>query len=662
MAHQNSDIPTGSVYQPYVSVGAAQDWTLHTTGKSMASAAVTTMHPKQPRLFHQLWSNAQVLLTAIIPLTALITWLGYVRANPRIFDTFAGEKIGGRLSQAEAKAIDVISGAIIAPLFLAALNHIWFSSARVSALNEQQQKSIPLRTLVAASSNSSGNYDLFLLRDLLQGKTWRLFLLALLTLFSAISRSALSNVIAYESFSEVIPSDPIDLRLQRDTTIDKSFQGPQGALIPSISYRQLALYDFTASQNTQTAKEMMALLTDLSFENAVTKLTDGTYVTVNATSASLNSLPQNVVEIDDVPAYQLSVNCTPDLPNSIMVMPQSTNTQISILLNTTATSNNTLFQANFPGVPGNLQTGDSDGFSYSAFSQGSLEVYLGTLQRFNFTNDTSPSVYGNVGSQAFNMSSSSFTGTQGVMSVSGIRCMLYREYGLLNLRRTTGQNNNTSPVWEPSSSEFIGDEKKVNIPSMLSHFQWNNLNFHAPGSVMPGIGPALLHRPDPQSSVDLTAPAKDSFTDFSLNFLYASGEAQRILYEVAASSNNVSHHPAEFFTKVRVLETQQRYRITYVPSILMLGLLALLVASVVTVAMAINARNSISARTHREVNAVRLLLDGVSGLRDSKEDMSMMAQRSNGELESWAAGYKVRYTTLDHGDGTAQIVLEKHDR
>jgi hypothetical protein len=620
------------------------------------------MHPDQPRRFHQLWSNTQVLLTAIIPLTALITWLGCVRANPRIFDTFAGEKIGGRLSQAEAKAIDVISGAIIAPIFLAALNHIWFSSARVSALNEQQTKSIPLRTLVAASSNSSGNYDLFLLRDLLQGKTWRLFLLALLTLFSAISRSALSNVIAYESFSEVISSDPVDLRLQRDTTIDNSFQGPQGALFPSMSYRQLALYDFTASQNTQIAKEMMALLTDLSFENAVTKLTDGTYVTVNATSASLNSLPQNVVEIDRVPAYRLSVDCTPDSPNSIMVMPQSTNTQISILLNTTTTSNNTLFQANFPGVPGNLQTGDEDGFSYAAFSLGSLEVYLGTLKRFNLTNDTSPSVYGNVGSHAFNMSSSGFTSTQGVMSVSGIRCMLYREHGLLNLRRITGQNNNTSPVWGPSSSEFLGDEKRVIIPSMLSHFQWNNLNFHAPGSVMPGIGPALLHRPDPQSSSDLTAPANDSFTDFSLNFLYASGEAQHILYEVAASSNNASHHPAKFFTKVRVLETQQRYRITYVPSILMLGLLALLVASIVTGAMAISARNSVSARTHREVNAVRLLLDGVSGLRNSKEDMSMMAQKSNGELESWAAGYKVRYTTLDHGDGTAQIVLEKQDR
>jgi hypothetical protein len=662
MAHQNSDIPTGSAYQPYVAVGAVQDFTPHTTDKGLASAAVTTMHPDQPRRFHQLWSNAQVLLTAIIPLTALIIWLAYVQADSRIFDTFAGEKIGGRLSQAEAKAIDVIAGAIIAPLFLAALNHIWFSSARVSALNEQQQKSIPLRTLVAASSNSSGNYDLLLLRDLLQGKTWRLFLLALLTLFSAISRSALSNVIAYESFSEVISSDPVDLRLQRDTAIDNSFQGPQGALIPSGSYSQIALYDFKASQNTQTANEMMALLTDLSFENAVAKLTDGTYVTVNATSASLNSLPQNIVEIDNVPAYQLSVNCTPDLPNSIIMMPQNTNTQISILLNTTATSNNTMFQANFPGLPGNLQTSGSDGFSYAAFSLGSLEVYLGTLQRFNLTNDTSPSVYGNVGSRAFNMSSSSFTGTQGVMSVSGIRCMLYREHGLLNLRRTPGQNNNTSPTWGPLSPKFKGDEKRVNIPSVLAHSQWNNLNFHAPGSVMPGIGPALLHRPDPQAIVDFTAPANDSFTDFSLNFLYASGEAQRILYEVATSSNNASHHPAEFFTKVPVLQTQQQYRITYVPSILILGLLALLVASVVTGAMAINARNSISARTHREVNAVRLLLDGVSGLRDSKEDMSLMAQRSNGELESWAAGYKVRYTTLDHGDGTGQIVLEQHNR
>jgi hypothetical protein len=144
MAHQNSNVPIGSTStsQSYLSTRATQGSSLQDNGKSLASAAMTTIYPNQPRHFSQLWSNIQVVLFAVIPMIVLITWLGYIRANPRIFDTFAGEKIGGHLSQAKAKAIDVIAVIIIAPLLMAALNHIWLSSARVLALNKQQHKFI----------------------------------------------------------------------------------------------------------------------------------------------------------------------------------------------------------------------------------------------------------------------------------------------------------------------------------------------------------------------------------------------------------------------------------------------------------------------------------------------------------------------------------------
>jgi hypothetical protein len=66
------------------------------------------------------------------------------------------------------------------------------------------------------------------------------------------------------------------------------------------------------------------------------------------------------------------------------------------MLNTSATSNNTMFQAYYPGTTKDIQTGNGDGYSYAAFSQGSLEAYLGGLQRFNLTNTTSPSNYGDV--------------------------------------------------------------------------------------------------------------------------------------------------------------------------------------------------------------------------------------------------------------------------
>jgi hypothetical protein len=97
----------------------------------------------------------------MIPLIALITCIaqrnvGRASADS-IFDSFAGEKIGGRLTQPQAKAIDVVTGAILAPLTIAGFNAVLFNSARVSVVNERMGKAIPLRSLIAASSTSSGS-------------------------------------------------------------------------------------------------------------------------------------------------------------------------------------------------------------------------------------------------------------------------------------------------------------------------------------------------------------------------------------------------------------------------------------------------------------------------------------------------------------------------
>jgi hypothetical protein len=95
------------------------------------------------------------------------------------------------------------------------------------------------------------------------------------------------------------------------------------------------------------------------------------------------------------------------------------------------------------------------------------------------------------------------------------------------------------------------------MASMLSHSQLSSLTFHAYGSVMSKIGPALAHHKEPQLSGDVTV-ANESFIDLALNLLYASGEAQRVMYEVAAFSNHESYHPLNYFTKVPGLDTQQQ--------------------------------------------------------------------------------------------------------
>lgn len=342
------------------------------------------------------------------------------------------------------------------------------------------------------------------------------------------------------------------------------------------------------------------------------------------------------------------------------MQPLSDNTQIGLMFNTTATSNNTIFQANYPGVPDNIRTGDDDSYTYAAFSMGYREVYLGHLERFNLTNNTTPSVYGDIGHRAFNMTQWGFDGTQVIMSVSGMRCLLYREHGFVNSTRNLNAESSDG-TWSIISADFPTNQEKEVIPSLLSKFQSSNLNFHAPGSVIPGLGPALNKMYTEQVD-NWGTKADDPFTNFASNFLYASGETQRIVYEIAASSTNASRHLPEYFTKVPAFTMQQQYRITYVPSILLLGLLCLLGASAVTGALAVHARKSFSSRAHRQVNVVRLLLDSVVGLESDRDDMARMAQGGNSEIDAWAAGYRVRYTSVNDEQGTMQIVLEKRER
>lgn len=174
-----------------------------------------------------------ILLTSIIPLVGMVAWLIIVkvRQGGSIFNGFTGAKIGGRLTQTKAKAIDFVCSALLAPLLMAGLNFIWFACARVCVVNELDathhgSRGVPLQSLARASRTSYGSYDLLGLWELFSAKTWRLSVLGAVALLSAISSSALSNIIAYESFSEQGPSTGnYTLRMLSDSSIHSDRHG-----------------------------------------------------------------------------------------------------------------------------------------------------------------------------------------------------------------------------------------------------------------------------------------------------------------------------------------------------------------------------------------------------------------------------------------------------
>jgi hypothetical protein len=74
--------------------------------------------------------------------------------------------------------------------------------------------------------------------------------------------------------------------------------------------------------------------------------------------------------------------------------------------------------------------------------------------------------------------------------------------------------------------------------------------------------------------------------------------------------------------------------------------------------MVVYTSNTASAKANRQVNVVRLLVDGVVGLQESKADI---AEATNHDLDKWAANYKVWYTSVEDDKRVVRIVLEKHE-
>lgn len=568
-------------------------------------------------------------LSVAVPIIALIIWLGLNSDNwnTQGWSAIHSAAIGGRLSQPQAKAVDLLSSAFIAPLILGCFNYVWFACARVAVVNEYRpkQEGVPFYSLVEVSSTTGGSYDILKLKALLVPRTKRLMFLGLLVLFSAIAKSALGNVIAYEAFTENASGQSPQLRLLSDDAV----------AVPNtfVSSTFAGTYDYNLQQRASFANEFTGMMTGISLESARSKLNGTTYTIVNATTASLDSLPVSIVELHAVPGRRWSVNCSTWAPETLSILQMGVRT----VQYTMTGGQGDLLTGMYPGDIGTLQDAYNNVYPLMAFNLAGSDAWLGFLTSFNLSDDRYQSPYGTLKPVALNMTSSGFTGTKQIMSVWGIYCSIFQEKGSLNMQRS--QNGS----WTIQSSNWTGEKSQVQ-PLRLQQLQ-TNLNYNAPDVTIPGLAPALAGSADPSGVSNLDTLA--------LNFLYASGEAERIAYEVAAT--NSSRGQPDFFYDVTTLEQVLHYRITYVPLILLVGLAFLLGAALVTTGLLLYTWKSFSGRTFRQVDVLRLLVDSMAGL-SGREVHDIPKAGSNGELEDWAKGYRVRYEEdLDDADSKVSL-------
>lgn len=263
--------------------------------------------PRSPTPIQSYYYAVVTTLLVLIPSIALIIWA--TRAGSVISHNYGldPQPLGGRLTLVQAKAIDFVCSALIAPLILVAVNWYWFSVTRVTVLNDGSTTAMPLAALVEASHTDTGSYSPVKLTSLVRSGRPKMILLGLLVFLSALAQTCFSNPIAYEAHSiSDLESSPVPLRAL--VTGLPSVVGTGNST--AAEDRSLHVYNFTQAQRVQFMSQATSMLSDIAFAGSAGKLSsDGTYVGMHATKASLDQLSPNITGLEGVPSYRISIHC-----------------------------------------------------------------------------------------------------------------------------------------------------------------------------------------------------------------------------------------------------------------------------------------------------------------------------------------------------------------
>jgi hypothetical protein len=344
----------------------------------------------------------------------------------------------------------------------------------------------------------------------------------------------------------------------------------------------------------------------------------------------------------NVPGYKLSIGCQAQPPVSFGAA-QMGGFHVSIL---PRFSDGYILQALYPGQLATMGDEHYDPFTFVGFAVDKSQLYLGCALRFNGSTPQTP--YGKITYNTFKMPQKEFVGTKMLQSVSGLRCNVTRQTGWHNFTREKDLS------WKRTTSSWDGPT--VHTTLLIADWQVA-LNFHGPSNparagvgLEPGIGPAFWASATIANS-SAGYPATTDYRILALNFLYAAGETERMFYEVESAAP-IGENEGTF--EVQASKSAIFYKLTYVPALLIVGLLGILCAFIICSVMVCNNWGSWSFKQWRKVDSLRLLIDAVDGLRD-EPNMRNIQDATNDKLEQWGKGFKMRYVKSADDD---RIVLQ----
>lgn len=411
---------------------------------------------------------------------------------------------------------------------------------------------------------------------------------------------------------------------------------------------------FSPSQLTTAAESISQLFDDIENVNGTLDHAGG-YIGINTTLTSMNNVDSSFTALKNVLGFRLTATCIPAILRYVLFEPDDDSSIFEIgsipsknISGVTASTDRyCLSQHLFNGGADTVATDTVWTYAFPAFHKsGSCSNFFTLIYMYSLhPNWTLSTSYGDVQAFAENLTITATSGGSGtydeVVSVWALSCALYRQEGRLNFSREANLS------WTLADSYF--DDVKTPVESWVSYWQASQVN----GWISPPLSHVFFGEGLSQNAVQCESnedpgqcvPYINTSTVVN-NFVYASGETLRILYNTA-TLNASNREPGYFYKVSHSVQDQQFYQITYIPVLLLVGLVCIILAALCTTVLMLSSLQSLRWRAFHRVDAIRLVVDSVDGAIRGEDKMMFSRlgalSLSDSELERWATGYQVAY-------------------
>ncbi|KAF4470190.1 hypothetical protein FALBO_2909 [Fusarium albosuccineum] len=352
-------------------------------------------------------------------------------------------------------------------------------------------------------------------------------------------------------------------------------------------------------------------------------------IRLNVAEQSYEKIASSAKRVFNVPAYQLNTTCKPSKIQDLEVLLEGNTAEFH--MNISSGQGPSSFQSRGHNwqllLAGRID--DAKGLPHPSIAFGDEETWLGFFYISEETGDDLSLEYGDLEQSTFQANEEDFNGTS--WTFCGVTCTLEKVMGQATVNRKAW----SIARFQPNSTTFQTERQTP----ILRELQTASIFDLAAMYETPGIGAHIA-----QAAIPL-GMLPDELPRVVAGFAWLEAEARNAVTDIAGVS---AAEDLDFEVVVEAVE--QLYAITYVPWILLTGLLALGTASLLAIGLALDFLQAPSLRNGRMLSPVQLIMDVGAALDKDEFEEAVLLERD--ELDAWVETVRLRYEAeVDKGEG-----------